>query len=123
MIEPGAGIADGSRTVLRIREGLVPLRWVARHRDVIPGRQFVDEQEKGPFSRWTHLHRFEPDGPGSCTLTDRVEYVPPLGPVGAFAASLLVDRRLQRLLSYRTTSPGRICASSPSLPIAPHSSS
>lgn len=101
MIEPGAGIADGSRTVLRIREGPVPLKWVARHRDVIPGRQFVDEQEKGPFSRWIHLHRFEPDGPGSCTLTDRVEYVPPLGPVGDLVAPLLVERRLQRLLSYR----------------------
>ena len=101
VIEPGAGLADGSRTVLRVWQGPIPLRWVARYRDVIPGRQFVDEQEEGPFSKWTHLHRFEPDGPGACTLTDRIEYTAPLGPAGAAAAPLLVGRRLRRLLSYR----------------------
>jgi uncharacterized protein len=101
VIEPGAGLAEGSRAVLRVWEGPIPLRWVARHCDVVPGRQFVDEQEEGPFAKWTHLHRFEPDGPDACTLTDRIAYTAPLGPVGAAAAPLLVERRLQRLLSYR----------------------
>lgn len=101
VIEPGAGVTEGSRAVLRVWEGPIPLRWVARHRDVIPGRQFVDEQEEGPFAKWTHLHRFEPDGPEACTLTDRITYTAPLGPAGAAAASLLVDPRLHRLLSYR----------------------
>ncbi len=101
VLEPGAGLAEGSRTVLRVHEGPIPLRWVARYRDVIPGRQFVDEQEKGPFARWTHLHRFAPDRPGSCTLTDRIEYEAPLGPVCAAIAPMLVGRRLKRLLAYR----------------------
>lgn len=101
VIEPGAGLADGSRTVLKVREGLIQLRWVARHRDVIAGRQFVDVQEEGPFSRWTHLHKFDPDGPDASIITDRIEYVPPLGSAGALAARLLVKRRLERLLSYR----------------------
>ena len=101
VIEPGAGIADGSRTVLRVHEGPLRLRWIARHRDVVEGRQFVDEQERGPFSAWTHLHRFEPIGPDSCTLTDRIEYRAPLGLLGSAATSLLVGRRLRRLLAYR----------------------
>jgi uncharacterized protein (TIGR01777 family) len=101
VVEPGAGIADGSRTVLRIRKGLVPIRWVSRFRDVVAGRQFVDVQEEGPFAQWTHLHKFEPDGPSGSTLTDRIEYIPPLGSAGAVVAPMLVDRRLERLLTYR----------------------
>ena len=58
-------------------------------------------QEPGPFTRWTHLHKFEPRANDTCTMTDRIEYVPPLGPVGAFATSLLVKRRIKRLLAYR----------------------
>ncbi|MEO7986181.1 MAG: TIGR01777 family oxidoreductase [Gemmatimonadales bacterium] len=100
VIEPGAGLADGSRMVLRVRSGPVPLRWVARHRDVIAGRQFVDVQEEGPFSRYTHLHRFDNDDAGGATMTDRIEYLPPLGAAGA-ATSPLITRRLERLLSYR----------------------
>lgn len=87
--------------MLTVREGLIPLHWVARHRDVIVGRQFVDVQEEGPFTRWTHLHKFEPNGPESSIITDRIEYVPPLGSAGAMVAPLLVKRRLERLLSYR----------------------
>ncbi len=101
VVEPAAGLADGSRTVLRVREGLIPIRWVARYRDVIAGRQFVDVQEEGPFTRWTHLHKFEPRADDTCAMTDRIEYVPPLGPAGAVAASLLLKRRIKRLLSYR----------------------
>jgi uncharacterized protein (TIGR01777 family) len=97
VIEPGAGIADGSRTILKVRVRGIPVRWVARHRDVTPGRQFVDEQERGPFTRWSHTHRFEPIDAESCRLTDRIEYVTPLGP----AAPSLVKRRLERLLAYR----------------------
>lgn len=101
VIESGAGLADGSRTVLKMWQGIIPLRWVARYRDVIAGRQFVDVQEEGPFSRWTHLHKFDPSGADASTITDRIEYVPPLGAAGSLAAALLVKRRLERLLSYR----------------------
>ena len=44
--------------VLEMRAGPVPVRWTARHRDYVPGRQFVDEQEGGPFASWRHTHRF-----------------------------------------------------------------
>jgi uncharacterized protein len=100
VLEPAAGLVDGSKTVLRVRGGPFPVRWVARHRDVIAGRQFVDVQEEGPFASYTHLHKFDAEGTGSSTMTDRIEYLPPLGAVGA-ATSPVIRHRLERLLAYR----------------------
>jgi uncharacterized protein (TIGR01777 family) len=100
VVEQSSGLEDGARLVLRVMQGPVPLHWVARHRDTLPGRRFVDEQVNGPFSRWVHFHRFDPDGPASSRMTDRIEYTLPLGPVGA-AARPLIRRRLERLLAYR----------------------
>ena len=95
------GLGDGGRTVLRVGLGPVGLRWVALHRDHLPGQEFVDEQVEGPFAHWVHLHRFTPDGESACRVTDRVEYAPPGGALGAAIAGPLVRRRLERLLAYR----------------------
>lgn len=100
VLERSGGIEDGGRVVAKIGRP-VAITWVARHRDYQPGRQFADEQVRGPFSRWVHLHRFEPDGAGSCVVTDRIEYTPPLGALGAASVPALVQPRLERLLSYR----------------------
>lgn len=64
IIEREGGIEDGARAVLEMRVGPVPVRWTARHLDGVPGRQFVDEQEGGPFAEWRHTHRFLPSGDG-----------------------------------------------------------
>ena len=100
LVERSGGIEDGGRVVVRVGAPF-GIRWVARHRDYEPGRQFVDEQVEGPFSRWVHLHRVEPDGAGHSVLTDRIEYTPPLGPIGAVAAPAVIRPRLERLLTYR----------------------
>ena len=100
VVEQSGGLADGARLTLRVKYGPASLRWVGRHRDTLPGRRFVDEQVEGPFSRWIHFHRFDPDGPASSRMTDRIEYTPPLGPVGA-AADPIIRRRFERLLAYR----------------------
>jgi len=94
------GLGDGGRVVLRVGAPL-GVRWVARHRELESGRQFVDEQVEGPFASWRHLHRFEPDGPGASVMTDRIEYVPPFGPAGALGEPLMIRPRLERMLAYR----------------------
>jgi hypothetical protein len=100
VLERSGGIENGGRVVAKIGR-VFRCRWVARHRDYEPGRQFADEQVRGPFSRWVHLHRFEPDGPGDCVLTDRIEFAGPLGELGTAGARALLQRRLERLLTYR----------------------
>lgn len=94
------GIADGASVRLRVKAGPFWLRWAARHRDGIPGVQFVDELESGPFARWVHLHRIDPIGPGTSRIYERVEFAPSLAALGAVAIPI-VRRRIERMLAYR----------------------
>lgn len=89
-------LRDGTEVALRVGSFPLRVRWVARHRDVRPPSQFVDEQVRGPFTWWVHTHRFEPEGTGSCVLTDEIEYRPPLG-----LGFGLVGKELERLFRYR----------------------
>ena len=100
VLERSGGITDGARVVVRLHEGPVALRWVARHRDYQAGRRFVDEQVEGPFARWVHTHMFEPQGPTSCRVTDRIELILPAAAAGRLAIPL-VRRRAERMLAYR----------------------
>jgi uncharacterized protein (TIGR01777 family) len=100
VVERSGGLAEGGRAVIRVGAPL-GLRWVTRHGEYQPGRQFVDEQVSGPFASWRHLHRFEPEGSGACLMTDRIDYRPPLGAVGAVGDPLLIRPRLERMLGYR----------------------
>ena len=116
VVESSGGLHDGGRTVLRVGRARSRLRWVARHRDYEADRQFVDEQVEGPFARWIHLHRFEPDGPGACRVIDRIEYVPPLRRVGAAADPLLVRPRIERMLRTGTRCSAAISRATPGSP-------
>ncbi len=99
VLERSGGLEDG-RVVLEVPVGPFRQRWIARHRDGVPGREFVDEQVEGPFARWIHHHRFEPVGPDRCRYTDHIEYDLPFGAAGALAAGL-VRRRLEQTFRYR----------------------
>jgi uncharacterized protein len=116
VIERKGTIEDGDRLVMEARLGPVRRRWVAVHRDHVPGRQFVDEQEQGPFARWRHRHVFEPMGGGAAgsgtdsgelggdgrsVLHDTVEYELPGPEVTARAAEGLAARRIERLFRFR----------------------
>ncbi|MBA3893650.1 MAG: TIGR01777 family protein [Gemmatimonadales bacterium] len=101
VLERTGGIRDGARTVVRVRAGPVSLRWVAQHREYVPGRRFVDEQVEGPFSHWSHQHLFEPLGPSASRYTDRIEFAPPFGTLGTAAGMWLARPRTERMVAYR----------------------
>jgi hypothetical protein len=100
-LERATEIAEGSRAVLRVPLGPLGLRWVAVHRDIVPGRQFRDEQVEGPFARWVHTHAIEPDGLDACFLEDRIDYALPLGPLGRLAGGAITRAKLRRMFAYR----------------------
>ena len=101
VLQRAGPLADGSRVVLSVPLGPARLRWVAEHREVRPGRGFKDVQVRGPFAHWEHEHRFEPDGPRSCWMEDRVEYELPAGAAGALLGGAHARARLERLFAWR----------------------
>jgi hypothetical protein len=103
------GIRDGARVTLRGPGGV----WVVEHRDVVPGERFRDVLISGPFSKWDHLHRVEPDG-DACFLEDRIEATVPGFLEGRVRAGLerlfeFRHRRLARdLARHRGVRPQRV---------------
>ncbi len=95
-------LADGTQAVIRARLGPVRRTWVAEHFDVRAGEGFSDRQLLGPFSAWTHHHRFLPAGSaGACEMEDEISFRLPLGPLGRKLGSRAVRRQLDRLFVYR----------------------
>lgn len=106
-------LEPGSRVVLKMKVGPVPLRWVAVHGDFDPPDSFVDVQQSGPFAYWHHRHLFstvaaDPVDFGSQTrpperslLTDQIDYRLPLGWAGKAVMGASVRRQLETMFAYR----------------------
>ncbi len=95
------GIKDGAQVSVLVGPWPVSLRWDLEHRDYRYGESFTDQQVKGPFRSWRHVHRMLPTGPATCELEDRIEYELPFGLLGDLAARLIVAPKLRRLFAYR----------------------
>ncbi len=101
LLERTGGIEDGARTVIQLRKGPFKFRWVAVHKDFVPGRQFVDEQVSGPFAVWCHAHRVTPAGTDEAYLEDEIAYRLPGGKLGESIAGSRVRRHLERTFRFR----------------------
>lgn len=97
---PPTRLERGTRIEYRIRWLFLRLAWLTRITRWNPPIEFEDVQERGPYRRWIHMHRFEPDG-DRVVMHDRVEYELPLGPIGRFVHRLLVRRQLETIFDYR----------------------
>ena len=97
IVQPPASLRPGTRVVLRMRLGPLPVTWVAEHTRYEKGILFEDRMVSGPFRRWVHTHRFLP-AEGGTLLRDEVDL---LLPVFTFLAAPLVRRRLRRMFEYR----------------------
>jgi uncharacterized protein len=101
IVERSGGVENGGRVVLSVHAGGFWRRWVAKHCDYEPNRQFCDVQIEGPFTHWRHCHRVIPDGPDKCFLEDDIEYALPFGRLGALLGGSLVRQKLERMFRYR----------------------
>jgi len=96
---PPVEVREGALIDYRLRLFGVPFGWRTRISRWEPPLRFVDEQLRGPYRSWIHLHEFEASGDGT-RMTDRVEYRLPGHP---FAGPVLplVRRQLDRIFRYR----------------------
>ena len=107
---------EGAQLEYTIRLAGLPLSWRTRIVAWDPPREFVDYQERGPYSLWEHRHRFE-EVPSGVRMRDEVRYRLPFGPVGTLAHRVVVRRLLEEIFDYRRESiaalfpPGRVSGS------------
>lgn len=101
LVSASAGVRDGARVTVRNRLGPIWTQWCVEHRDYIAGRQFRDVQLSGPFAKWEHLHRIDPDGPSTCRLTDEIQYRLPGGKVGRALGGGFARAKLAQLFGWR----------------------
>ncbi|MDR6505181.1 SRPBCC family protein [Arthrobacter oryzae] len=93
-------IGVGQEVTWRARHFGLPLRMTSRITAMDFPERFVDEQVRGPFKAFRHVHEFEATGNGSL-MTDRVEFTAPFGPAGRIVERLVLRRYLERLIAER----------------------
>jgi len=121
VVEGGNSLLSGSRVVLRMKLGPIPIRWEAEHTEYEPGL-FADRQVHGPFAKWYHRHLFLDDGVGGTRLRDEVDYELPLGRLGRWLGGAFIEQKLGRMFDYRHETTRRIVEASDFIGItsAPH---
>lgn len=78
----------------------VPLRMTSRITAMDKPDYFVDEQVRGPFRSFRHVHEFTNDAAGTL-MVDRIEFTAPFGPLGRLAEKLFLARYFRKLIESR----------------------
>ena len=101
VVTPGPiELKAGARIDYRLRIHGVPLRWRTEITDWRPNERFVDQQMRGPYRLWRHLHLFR-ETPKGVWMTDVVHYILPLNVLGSIVHRLFVRRDLDCIFDYR----------------------
>ena len=58
---------------LKMKRFGIPIKWLAKHEDVVKGASFTDIQVKGPFKSWRHQHEFVKLSDTRTKLVDTIE--------------------------------------------------
>ncbi|GAA3707776.1 hypothetical protein GCM10022377_22010 [Zhihengliuella alba] len=93
-------ISYGEEVTWRAWHFGVPIRMTSRITALEAPDYFVDEQVRGPFRRFRHVHEFARDGEGTL-MVDRIEFSAPFGVLGRMVERLFLGRYLQRLIETR----------------------
>jgi len=106
---------SGEKAVAGVTSGLIGLgetvTWRAKHfgitwkmtskiTELERPLRFVDEQQRGPFTRFHHEHIFEPTAAGTL-MRDHIEFDAPLGPLGDLVERLVLGKYLPKLIVER----------------------
>lgn len=78
----------------------IPASWKTLISNWAPPNIFTDSQEKGPYSKWIHTHKFVDIQDGTL-MTDDVVYKVPFGPMGHIVKELLIEKDITKIFEYR----------------------
>ena len=61
---------------------------------------FIDEQIKGPYKKWHHLHEFEEKDNGTL-IKDHITYIIPFGALGSLLLGNFIRKDVEKIFNYR----------------------
>ncbi|UKA52442.1 SRPBCC family protein [Arthrobacter sp. FW305-BF8] len=93
-------IALGQEVTWRAWHFGLPIRMTSRITEMQAPHYFVDEQVRGPFLRFRHLHEFS-EVPAGTVMVDRIDFAAPFGLLGRVAEKLFLARYLRKLIETR----------------------
>lgn len=84
----------------------IPMNWTTEITSWDPPSQFTDMQLKGPYTHWSHTHRFEDLGDGTL-MTDFLSYKVPIGLLGRMTTQAWIDNDIENIFEFRRKSVGQ----------------
>ena len=87
----------GARMRYRLRLHGVPFNWESEVTTWEPGVRFSDEQRRGPYKYWRHVHLFRAEA-GGTLAEDGVDYDVP---GGHYVHQWIVGRDLVKIFRFR----------------------
>lgn len=93
-------LSEGDEVTWQAWHFAVPLRMSSRITQFHFPESFTDEQVRGPFRFFRHVHEFIPDD-GGTLMIDRVEFAAPFGVVGRLTEKAVLGRYLRNLIEER----------------------
>lgn len=100
VVTPDVEMRRGALIDYTIRWMGLPMGWRTLISEYEAPRASVDEQLKGTYTVWRHLHTFEETARGT-RIVDQVRYVLPLGPLGRAAHAVSVEQQLKGIFRFR----------------------
>lgn len=95
-----SSVENGTQIDYRLKIHGIPVRWTSVIKNWRPFHSFVDEQLRGPYTKWHHTHFFE-DVPGGTLLTDQVVFRNPGWFLGKILLNPLVRSDVEQIFSHR----------------------
>lgn len=92
-------ISMGSLIDYKLKIHKIPVRWRTKISEWNPESSFVDDQLKGPYKKWHHVHTFE-SVPGGTLISDDVTFQMPGGIFGKLVVPI-VKKDVQAIFNYR----------------------
>jgi ligand-binding SRPBCC domain-containing protein len=109
VLTPELTMREGTRIDYRLRLRGLPFRWQSEITAWEPNLRFKDEQRRGPYTYWRHVHLFREEA-GGTLVEDGVEYDVPCG---SLLHQWLVAPELMRIFRYRQEALARVFGEDP----------
>lgn len=79
----------------------IAVPWISVIKDIRRPYTFTDEQMRGPYKSWKHVHVLR-EAPGGVLMEDRISYAPPFDAICPWINAAIVLPQLNKIFDYRS---------------------